>query len=120
MEIMNHLNSPQSIMERMRDPLSLKVMRNYFNLFSRVDQKDTEIMEEQFTSRYCTVNLSDNDHFAFAALSSIFRVKLKKMRKEEKQEVKRIELQNKYQDQTYRVIRQGVIQRLATGRDQQV
>ena len=33
-------------MERMRDPLSLKVMRNYFNLFSRVDQKDTEIMEE--------------------------------------------------------------------------
>lgn len=34
---MNYLDSPQTIMERLREPLSLKVMRNYFTLFSRMD-----------------------------------------------------------------------------------
>lgn len=88
MEIMNYLDSPQSILEGFRDPLSLKVMRAYFNLFSKMDDKTNfAIMEEQFTSRYCTVNLTDNDHFAFAALSSVFRAKLKKIKNEEKQEI---------------------------------
>lgn len=82
---MNYLDSPQTIIERIREPLSLKVMRNYFTLFSRMDQKDSfQIMEEQFTSRYCTVPLNDNDHFAFAALSGIFREKLKKIKNEER------------------------------------
>jgi len=49
-------------------------------------------MEEQFTSRYCTVPLTDNDQFAFAALSQIFKEKLKKIKNEEKQETHRIDL----------------------------
>lgn len=40
MEIMKYLDTPQTIIERLREPLSLKVMRNYFTLFSRMDQKD--------------------------------------------------------------------------------
>jgi len=45
-----------------------------------LDQKDNfQIMEEQFTSRYCKVPLTDSDHFAFAALSNIFQKKLKKL-----------------------------------------
>lgn len=72
-------------------------MRAYFNLFSNMkDAKDgnIQIMEEQFTSRYCTVPLTDNDHFAFAALSSIFREKLKKIKSntEEGQTSQKIEL----------------------------
>jgi len=72
-------------------------------------------MEEQFTSRYCTVPLTDNDHFAFAALSSIFKEKLRKIKNEEKQEIQKIELQGKYSDQMYRIIKQGGVQKLATG-----
>ena len=66
-------------------------------------------MEEQFTSRYCTVPLTDNDQFAFAALSQIFKEKLKKIKNEEKQETHRIDLQGSHPDQLYRVIKQGVI-----------
>ncbi len=88
MDIMNYLDSPKQILDKLRDPLSLKVMRAYFNLFSKMDDKaNFSIMEEQFTSRYCTVNLTDNDHFEFAALSSIFRAKLKKIKNDEKQEM---------------------------------
>jgi len=51
------------------------------------------------------VPLTDSDHFAFAALSNIFQKKLKKLQKEEKSTEQKIELQNKYQDQTYRVVK---------------
>lgn len=85
---MNYLDSPKQILEKLRDPLSLKVMRAYFNLFSKMDDKaNFSIMEEQFTSRYCNVNLTDTDHFAFAALSTIFRAKLRKIRNDERPEV---------------------------------
>ena len=64
----------------MREPLNLKVMRNYFTFLGGLDQKENfQIMEEQFTSRYCKVPLTDSDHFAFAALSNIFQKKLKKL-----------------------------------------
>jgi hypothetical protein len=43
------------------------------------------------------VPLTDNDHFAFAALSSIFREKLKKLKNEEKKiEQNKLELQGIY------------------------
>lgn len=93
MEIMSYLDSPEQILDKLREPLSLGVMRAYFNLFSKGDFKDSfQVMEEQFTSRYCTVPLTDNDHFAFAALSSIFKEKLKKIKNEEKPETHRIDL----------------------------
>jgi len=40
MEIMNYLDTPEMLMERLREPLSLNVMREYFNLFSKMEQRD--------------------------------------------------------------------------------
>ena len=77
MEIMNYLDSPELILQNLRDPLSLKVMRAYFTLFTNmVDKAEIKLKEENFASKHCPVQLSNNDHFAFAALSSIFRSKL--------------------------------------------
>ena len=46
-EIMNYLETPEKILERMREPLNLKVMRNYFTFLGGLDQKDNfQIMEE--------------------------------------------------------------------------
>ena len=41
MEIMSYLDSPQQILEKLREPLALGVMRAYFNLFSKGDFKDS-------------------------------------------------------------------------------
>lgn len=65
----------------MREPLSLNVMRAYFDFFIKLENKlQLQTMEEQFTSRYCSVQMNDGDHFAFAALSSILSKKLAKMK----------------------------------------
>ena len=74
MEIMNYLDSPELILQNLRDPLSLKVMRAYFTLFTNmVDKAEIKLKEENFASKHCPVQLSNNDHFALLFTRSIKR-----------------------------------------------
>jgi hypothetical protein len=41
MEIMSYLDAPDQILDKLREPLSLGVMRAYFNLFARADYKES-------------------------------------------------------------------------------
>lgn len=66
-------------------------MRAYFKFFdnsgsnssyaSNVTLEQISDMEENFTSRYCPVPVTDNDTFAFTILSETFRDKLKQMKR---------------------------------------
>ena len=83
-EIMESVSQPEIFLQKLRQPLNLKIMRAYFNQFARVGQNSQleretfSLKEDKFTQR-CAVELTPDDVFAFEILRGIFKQKLKQL-----------------------------------------
>lgn len=68
--------------------------------------------EDQFINKYCR-NYTDSDVFAFAALQTVLKEKLRKMRVELQQSVRTVDRHNSYPNHLYRIVRQQAVCKLA-------
>ena len=77
------IEGPKDILKKLRPPLSLKIMHEYFKELSSLEMstaKDREIYQQRELEFSKTHAMSDSDTFAFAFLCGNFKEKLIKMR----------------------------------------
>ena len=72
------VKNEQDVLSKLRSPLSLRVMREYFRELTAIEmsnQQDYNLKEQEFVK---SREMSDSDTFAFTYLSGYFKERLNK------------------------------------------